>query len=256
MDIPADGGSEPIIPLPDPDEAGLRANSLEQALAVVQTNAMLEQQPHLLLLLTWVDRAHIAGIGMTKPDAIPAGIHALGQIRLARQDDLAYPQGQVGEAGVGIHQEVVHVLGNRHAASCHGSGLACDGTTGYGHRLWPPAWLVCGASGCGLSSWRRLSAWSSRVIEARPCCQAWSLTPGKRARVHSTSTPSPLGTSRTGIGGPKGAPEGAKYRSRIPRSTSASMRCRTSPPIMGTGATNSPGSPGRTGPAKNSVAQR
>jgi hypothetical protein len=32
---------------------------------------------------------------------------------------------------MGVHEEVVHVLGNRHAASCHGGGLACDGTTGY-----------------------------------------------------------------------------------------------------------------------------
>jgi hypothetical protein len=53
MDIASDGNSEPIVPFPDADEAGLSAGSLKQALAVIEANAMLEQQPHLLLRLMW-----------------------------------------------------------------------------------------------------------------------------------------------------------------------------------------------------------
>jgi hypothetical protein len=68
---------------------------------------------------------------MTEPDAIPTEIYPLGQIRFAHQDGLTHPQGQVGKTGVGVCEEVIHVLGNRHAASCHGRALTCDGTTGY-----------------------------------------------------------------------------------------------------------------------------
>jgi hypothetical protein len=102
MHVPTDGGSQPIIPLPYADEASLAAGSLEQTLGVVQANAVLEQQPHLLFLLTWVDRAHIASVGMTKSDAVPAEVHPFGQVGFASQDDLAHPQGQVGEVGVGV----------------------------------------------------------------------------------------------------------------------------------------------------------
>ena len=50
---------------------------------------MFKEQPHRLPLLPWVDRAHIAGVGMPEPDAVPAAVHALGQIEFARQDGLA-----------------------------------------------------------------------------------------------------------------------------------------------------------------------
>jgi hypothetical protein len=84
MDIATDDGSQPIVPLPEADEAGLGPGSLQQALTVLRADAMLEQQAHLLLLLTWVDRAHIAGVGMAEPDAVPAVVHTLGQIGFAR----------------------------------------------------------------------------------------------------------------------------------------------------------------------------
>jgi hypothetical protein len=72
----------------------------KQALVVPEANAVLEQKPD--LPLTGVDRAHVAGVGVAEADAVPAAVDALGQVRLARQDGLAHPQRQVGQAWVGL----------------------------------------------------------------------------------------------------------------------------------------------------------
>jgi hypothetical protein len=39
---------------------------------------------------------------VAEADAVPAAVDALGQVRLARQDGLAHPQRQVGQAWVGL----------------------------------------------------------------------------------------------------------------------------------------------------------
>jgi hypothetical protein len=44
MDVPADGGSERVVALADPDEAGLAAGAFEQALVVPEANAVLENR--------------------------------------------------------------------------------------------------------------------------------------------------------------------------------------------------------------------
>jgi hypothetical protein len=88
----------------------------------VQASAVLEQQPHRLALLKWVERSQVTGIGMAEPNAIPAGTDELGRLGSPARTTSAHPQGKVSQAGVKGHEERCKSLGTGMA----NPGLAAD----------------------------------------------------------------------------------------------------------------------------------